>query len=404
MAPDAFGQTVAVFDKSGKVISTSKTLFAVFNEAKAAYKERKAELLARRRTDGDVTQVRRALKSFTFDEGGSVTSSRHSHQSKSRSRPRHKSRHHSESNTRALHREPSLTGDGSPSELHRQGLVRRHTTKEDQRVTLCEVPSRSPSIHDSQIDMDLAYGDEIPSPPSPLPRAAKATELTGLMSKANFLLDEAHCVQHSVTKMIASLQKNPEALAAVALTLAEISNVVSKMGPGALTAMRVSFPRVVALLCSPQFMIAAGLGVGVLVVALGGYKVVQKLQARNSEADDMAELQEIGGDVNRIDAWRRGVTEIGDDSVGTSVDGEFITPEAAAMTWRPRDGFGNEVIIEEDEGAPSEATTRKTKKHRPSGSRRASEMSRTEKSERKRGGEKRHGKKKETSALQLLFR
>ena len=183
-----------------------------------------------------------------------------------------------------------------------------------------------------QIDMDLAYGD-FPPPLEIAPRAEEEIELKGLVNRVKMMLEEAECLQYSATAIIASLQKNPDAMAAVALTLAEISNIVSKMAPGALIALKGSAPAVFALLASPQFMIAAGVGVGITVVALGGYKIIKKIQAKQAEADPgVDELLEIGGDVSKIDNWRRGIAEVQAESVGTSVDGEFITPQAAALS------------------------------------------------------------------------
>ncbi|KAL9037297.1 MAG: hypothetical protein Q9180_003800 [Flavoplaca navasiana] len=80
-------------------------------------------------------------------------------------------------------------------------------------------------------------------------------------------------------------------------------------------------------------MIAAGVGVGITVVALGGYKIIKKIKAKQAEADPgVDELLEIGGDVNKIDSWRRGIAEVQAESIGTSVDGEFITPQAVALS------------------------------------------------------------------------
>ena len=59
----ALVETIAVVNKSGKAVSTSKHLVNVFKEAKAAYQERKAEVVAGRQAthkDGDKTP--RALK------------------------------------------------------------------------------------------------------------------------------------------------------------------------------------------------------------------------------------------------------------------------------------------------------------------------------------------------------
>ena len=179
--------------------------------------------------------------------------------------------------------------------------------------------------------MDLAYGP-IP-PPLPVANQANDTEFKGLVNKVKALLEEADCLQYSVSATIASLQKNPDAMAAVALTLAEISNIATKMAPGVLTSMRGSAPAVFALLGSPQFMIAGGVAVGVTIVAFGGYKIIKKIRAKNAGEDPgMDEMLEIGGDVGTIDSWRRGIAEAEEQSIGTSVDGEFITPKAFTLS------------------------------------------------------------------------
>lgn len=178
--------------------------------------------------------------------------------------------------------------------------------------------------------MNLAYGD-IP-PPLPVARVDEEMEFKGLVGKVRILLEEADCVHYSVTTIIASLQKNPDAMAAVALTLAEISKLATKMAPALLASMKGSAPAVFALLASPQFLIAAGVGVGVTIVALGGYKFIMKIRAANAEDPVVDEMIELGVDVNRIDDWRRGISEIEEQSIGTSADGEFITPMAANLS------------------------------------------------------------------------
>ena len=178
--------------------------------------------------------------------------------------------------------------------------------------------------------MDLAYGP-IP-PPLPVANHVDDTEFKGLVNKVKGLLEEADCLQYSVSATIASLQKNPDAMAAVALTLAEISNIATKMAPGVLASMKGSAPAVFALLASPQFLIAGGVAVGVTIVALGGYKIIKRIRAKNTVEDPgMDEMLEIG-DVSTIDNWRRGIAEVSEQSVGTSVDGEFITPEAFTLS------------------------------------------------------------------------
>ena len=213
--------------------------------------------------------------------------------------------------------------------LSRPDFQRRHTEHVGD-VVLPPKPRRSVTSP-SKIDMDLAYGD-VP-PPLPIARKEDEEELKGLIGKVKVILEEADCLQYSATAIISSLQSNPDAMAAVALTLAEISSLVSKLAPGALVALKGSSPAVFALLASPQFLVAAGVGVGVTIVALGGYKIIKKIKAKHAaEEPGMDELLEISGDVSRIDTWRRGIAEVEEQSVGTSIDGEFITPHAAALS------------------------------------------------------------------------
>lgn len=284
--------------------------------------------------------MRRALEAYTIDDDSRYSTSSRGHRkpSKANARPdadRRRSGGSVRSGTSSVypdsdrHYEQDIHAASLKSP--RSDLARRHTTRDAQIADEFHrgAPTRSLSTPGA-IDMDLAYG-EIP-PPMPLGRLEEETELKGLVGKVKMLLVEADCAQYTVSAIIANLQKNPDAMAAVALTLAEISNIVAKMSPGVLTALKGSAPAVFALLASPQFMIAAGVGVGITIVAFGGYKIIKKIKAKNAQDNAMDEMLELGGDVNRIDNWRRGITEVELESSGTSVDGEFITPRAAAMS------------------------------------------------------------------------
>ncbi|KAI9794594.1 MAG: hypothetical protein M1816_004481 [Peltula sp. TS41687] len=369
MSPPALGQTIAIVDRSGKVISTSdeqsKTLLGVFKEAKAAYRERKAEIVAERRAYAEAKHARRALEQLSLDERSVASRSQGTHRSRSRRPPTADDRS-------VTSRRPG----GRPSRRHTAAAavaqVEQHHALVSRRPIATRAASYPAAADDDQeeIDMDLAYGELPPADPVPDP-----TELQSLMSRASKLLDEAHCVQHSVTATIAALQRDPDALAAVALTLAEISNVAAKMAPGALTALKGSFPAVFALLASPQFMIAAGVGVGVVVVMLGGYKIIKKIKARNllvaeedeeeeegQRMDELLEL-EVATEFDRIESWRMGVgvADVETASVAaTSVDAEFITPEAAAMR------YGGAGLMEEQERRSS--SRRKEVKKKSGGS------------------------------------
>lgn len=359
--------------------------------------------------------LREGIKAVRLDDD--VRSRASSHRSKhSRSGHRTKSHHHpvmergytdsfyaNDQSPRTRHRyEDDLAGEGH--EGHRRELMRRNTDH-DLQYSPTAVSRRKSEPY---IDMDLAYGDI----PPPLPeKRYDDEELREKASKLTMLLDEANCLQHSVTTTIDSLQKNPDALAAVALTLAEISTMVGKMGPGVLLTLKTSFPAVVALLCSPQFMIAGGMAVGVTIVALGGFKIIKKLQAQKEEREGMVmeeplQLDELEPpELSRIDIWRRGIADIEAESSGTTVDGEFITPGAA------RELVDAGVLDEDDlksrrssrsHRAKSVRSSKSTKSHKTSKTSRTERTERTEKSSRSRTV--REKSTKEPSLVRTLFR
>lgn len=270
------------------------------------------------------------------------------------------------------------------------------------------------------VDMDLAYGDV----PPPLPaKKYDDVELKDKASKITMLLEEANCLQYSVTQTIENLQKNPEALAAVSLTLAEISTIVGKMGPGVLMTLKGSFPAVAALLLSPQFMIAGGVAVGVTIVALGGYKIIKKIQAENAEiaasatpmpmaargrVDSGADLNVLDElepeELSRVELWRRGIADVEAESQGTTVDGEFITPGASRQLCAAG------VLDEDDLKSRRSVRTRDDGERRPKSHRARSERSvKTSKtSDTRRSKTVKEGsskkKEKEPSGLKMLFR
>ncbi|KAJ6070101.1 hypothetical protein N7499_011988 [Penicillium canescens] len=313
-----FGQTIAVIDKSGKMVSTSKQLFGVFNHAKDAYRERKSAYQSERNAKIAEQQLLEQLERYQIDDAPSAAGSRRSRGTRSR--------HHS-----GRSRAPSQYGDGRTVVSRRdsqyeppQTIARRHTHHD---VTVRDAPRPSTAriipIHPQEPNNDQK-------------------ELDGLVHRAQWLLEEAHCVQHGATATIAHLQKNPDAMAAVALTLAEISNIARKMAPTALTALKSASPAVFALLSSPQFLIAAGVGLGVTVVMFGGYRIIKRIQGNDTEAPnpqqpqpemEMEDMMELNAEaLSSVDMWRRGVADVQAESLGTSVDGEFITPTAAAMS------------------------------------------------------------------------
>jgi hypothetical protein len=321
-------QSITVINKSGKVVSTSKHLVSVWKEAKAAYQSRKAEIKASRHAEHRERDTRRAIENLSLSEEHQPNRTEHytkDHIKRSRTTSRRKSI-----------QPPLERGHTDPTHLN--GAVYAHQTRrrslDDPHpgiVRHSTEPLRPNSA--GSYDEHLAYG-EMP-PPLPLRPVDNEIELRGKMSKLNQLLDEANCLQYTATSMIAHLQKNPDALAAVALTLAEISAMVTKVAPSALTGMKVAFPAVVALLASPEFLIAGGVAVGVTVVMLGGYKIIKRIKSgktgveAHANGDDATELRELEGDLSHIEVWRRGVAgSVPEVDNATSVEGEFITPGA----------------------------------------------------------------------------
>lgn len=419
----AIGQTITVVNKSGKIVGTSKHLVNVFKEAKSAYSERKAEIKAQRKSEHESKvnerKARKELDALTLvddddDRSSRVSSRRDSESGKSIKRKPvpGKERAHVKRGTsdsffandrlqRHHSHRPSPLRNGSSASLGKDEprvgeLTRRHT--EGTQLYRKTDGSRRASMDD--IDMDLAYGDYLVQP-GPESKREDELELQEKMSGLQRLLDEGNCIQHSVTAMIDNLQKNPEALAAVALTLAEISNLVAKLGPGALMTMKSSFPVIIALLASPQFAIAAGVGVGVTIIAFGGYKIIKKIKARDehrlleSGADDadrpveeMDELREI----DHIERWRRGIADEQANSLGTSVDGMFVTPQATR------------TLIEEGKLAESDFKPIESKEEKKSRKKKTkSEVSaKSSNKSRSKSGDVRG--KKEPSGLRMLFK
>jgi hypothetical protein len=428
-------QVITVVNKSGKIVKSTKTLAGVFNEAKSAYAERKAELKASRLKERDLQEQERKargqLDALTIDDDArSRRSSRAGSESGSKATRRkpvprpHGDRGYSDSvlddaprRAATTYRSSPLRFDDSGEAIHdgtpRPGeLVRRHTGHPPIQ-TRSRPESRRASHND--IDMDLAYGDA-PPPELPVARIEDSPELREKLTGLQRMLEEINCLQHSAGATIENLQKNPEALAAVGLTLAEISTMVTKLAPGALPGLKASFPAIMALLASPQFAIAAGVAVGVTIIAFGGYKIVKKIQASNkqkkdsvlmlegeeepaSPAESLDELRELSS----VERWRRGIADEQARSVGTSVDGEFITPIASRTLIE-------EGKLTEADFKPKESD--KDKKKREKKSRKAeSEAGRSVRSERSsrssssRTKDKKEKKEKENepSGLKLLF-
>lgn len=226
----------------------------------------------------------------------------------------------------------------------------------------------------NDVDIDLAYGDIPPDLASRTDlgpaaqveeeecervevEANKETEARTLMERIEALLDEAECFHHTATSIIDHLQRKPEAAAAVALLLAELSTVLKAISPGFLGVVKGGFPAIFALLASPQFLVGVGVAVGVTVVCFGGWKIVKQIREAKAAKEKAFEVQEqrsataIPGDapsaddqsvfddalvleeeLSSIEMWRRGIAPPEEGAIATVTeiaDLELITPKAA---------------------------------------------------------------------------
>lgn len=410
-------QYITVIDRSNKVIGNSKQFKDVFREAKAAYQGRKAEIKAQRRVKEEA-ELQKAIRAVSIqeDEARSTTSRpattrRHSSQrtqAAGRRSPDERPRAQQvESGTsvrsshspRGAQRQMNLADFNDqiygpngvatqyrrsshtalPSPVHEwdeydpaaRELVRARTDLPLDRYRPSQQLVRSHSADD--IDMDLAYGEYNPESLVVTSQEQKEKELKSLVTKCKMLLEEADCAGHSAKAIIGHLQKNPDTLAAVGLTLAEISSVVKTMAPGAVGMIAKSAPAVMALLISPQFLIAVGVSVGVTVIAIGGYKIVKRIKekaAADMETNGVDEAIDVR-ELDRIEQWRRGISENDDGGSivsGTSVEGEFITPFAAQsmghLPIRSATGRGKSVKKSKEKDKDKESKKGDKKKHR----------------------------------------
>lgn len=235
-----------------------------------------------------------------------------------------------------------------------------------------------------EIDMDLAYGSIPPDLEFRTdldPKNSDERDATSLIRRVEGLLDEAKCMHHSATTTMTHLQKDPDAAAAVALSLAELSNLVKKTSPAFLGLMKTASPAVFHLLASPHFLIGSSIAVGVTVVCFGGWKIVKRVKqqqaAREMLAYEAANMERpmptrtqseygpgaqynagmdealiIDDDLSSIDTWRRGIVPFGEDE---SADMELITPMADRVT--------KEMYDKDDFDTKSRRSTRTSRTH-----------------------------------------
>ncbi len=267
--------------------------------------------------------------------------------------------------------------------------------------------------------MNLAYGNIPPDLESRVdldPNYKNSPELQEmhartLMGRVEGLLEEAECVHHSAAAIITHLQERPEAAAAVALTPSRAERPRREDEPCLPRRDQGGSPAVFALLASPQFLIGAGVAVGVTIVMFGGWKIIKRIKEASREKEEAFEMQQPLGqqpagpetvydipppmqpgsygfahgmafgagagasdgfdealvleeELSTIESWRRGIVPFGENE---TADIELMSPEAERnMRERHRSR-------EFDEIDPSDSVSRSgrsTRSHRTSKSHR----------------------------------
>ncbi|KAL7931586.1 hypothetical protein V8C35DRAFT_112452 [Trichoderma chlorosporum] len=401
--------TVTIVNNSGKIISTGKQLLSIWKTAQASYREKKDELSQERAQEraaekkpppvpikrAQTFDTSRAIPHRQYDEL-SVASSHRTFKSsiaKKQLPPVPNQLALTEGNLEKLSEVSSVAPSKPPSSY--QGsygdtmLVKSGYSRVDPPTALQQVQprplarTRTDTEFEAQkrmsmgSDLHLAYGDIPPDLADRVDLDAHTTphvdlhdlnvedereQAEQLIHKIENLLDEAHCAQHSAAAMITHLQERPDAAAAVALTLAELSAIITKLSPGFAAILKGTSPAIFALLASPQFLIGTGIAVGVTVVMFGGWKIVQRATQASfakkpvayeaaaaapvpnvpllpeSGIDEAIVLETVEVDISSIDSWRRGIVDLGYESA----DQELMTPAADRVTRERRGSKGGQ--------------------------------------------------------------
>ncbi|KAK6343730.1 hypothetical protein TWF730_011319 [Orbilia blumenaviensis] len=298
MAPSrtkTLNYTVEVVDKAGKAIHTSKTIFGALREARDAYKAKRAERKAEREAE---KAARRAVKERAYEE-----------QLREARRARREARR-------------AIEDDGRSEERRRERRERRERRMiEDGKHDSNDTKDRDAGSDTSSIyshrDKNGSAGDltlrsssttdlSLPGLPQRPEVDEEDDHLTALFTQVQDIIDHAAAAQSSVVTLVDALRREPETLAMVGLTLAEISTIVAKLSPAALAGAQISWPVVFSFLASPQFAIVAGGVIGTTVILLGGYKIIKKMiygePAKPPEIIDMGGTVVDEGDVRAITA------------------------------------------------------------------------------------------------------
>ncbi|KAI5306395.1 hypothetical protein KEM56_001096 [Ascosphaera pollenicola] len=282
---DTLGETIAVFNKSGEVVSTTKHLYNVFKEAQEAYKKARTGLIDQYNSTFNQTSNERRPQNHetqfewaSDDEDVNKPARLEGRRRMSPNKPsRSVDRSHDYFNSKEVSR---------PAKYDESPLSKSLMQHDNNSLFLSPFDTE-----DDGIDTDLAFGEYHAETFEQIHRNAEE-DMKGLMAKTQQMLIEAKCAEASAVATINHLQSNPEAMAAIALTLAEASKLAKNVGPHILNALKVAFPSAFALLACPQFLVASSVGIGITIVMIGGYKIIKRIKAACTDEDEAPLIEE----------------------------------------------------------------------------------------------------------------
>lgn len=226
------------------------------------------------------------------------------------------------------HHHRKSTAEAFKENSSEQALSRRHTES-----SLLHRGMIHRSLSEDKVDMNLAYGKLPPDLTTiSIRNGEKSHNRASTLVK---MLDEATCLQYSITSTIENLQKNPDALAAVIKSLAEIGDSVDLMAPGTLSHLKSNLPDIMALLANSKLFLATAADLGIKIASLSGCKMDKSVKDE-SERQVIEEFEACqnneGSELTVIENWRRKIADAKAESHGINSEGEYITPTVLSLT------------------------------------------------------------------------
>ncbi|EWC46390.1 hypothetical protein DRE_04333 [Drechslerella stenobrocha 248] len=369
--------TVEVVDKTGKAIHTSRTILGALREARDAYKAKRAERKAERDAE---KAARRAVKERAYEE--QLREARHARREARRAiedggRAEDRRRERRERHERRMIEAGGVAGvAGAVGAVGAAEMLTRDNGSDTSSLYSAADANRSTGQLTVRSMTDLSL------PPPPPEVDEEEDHLTALFTQVQDIIDHAAAAQSSVITLVEALRRDPETLAMVGITLAEISTIIAKMSPAALAGVKLSWPMVFTFLASPQFAIVAGVGIGTTIILLGGYKIIKKMiygePAKPPEIVDMGGKVVEEGEVRVLTQGDEPVREMTQRIEEIRIDEPVRERERERERDRERERERHHRSKKDPENDPlafghSEGSSKRRNSNRDVGSRRSSE-------------------------------